>query len=558
MSIINFQEANCKNCYRCIRSCPVKAIRFNNNQARIMEEACIFCCNCLKECPQNAKTVQSDLDQVTELLRDGHRVIGSLAPSFAGYFEYPEEAKERLLSAGFAEVRETAEAAEQVSRMYRQLFEERGSLMTSACPVVVEYVEKYFPSLIELMADVDSPMMAHAKWLKQVYPDAKVVFIGPCYAKKKELLDQPGWVDAVLTFEDLYELCPDYSHSSVTASLSLEDSPSTLEAACTAQLYPIEGGVIETTFAGSNPSMRHRTVSGIDNCRRLFQSLDRPPEGYFLELNACEGGCINGPVSGSRFHLLEKQDRIADRMRRHRPDEPLPDPSTDAMKRTFTDRSLPPAHYTDRQIQSVLDRTGKYSKETELNCGACGYGSCREKAVAVLDGKAELYMCMPYMQAQAESFAHVVLEKTPNAVIAVSDQLLVLEANDAAAEFFQLEKKYLTGLPIAFLLDAEEVRLSEHEAVRKTVHFPDLKKTAIVSVSYVPEQHLYLTILHDLTERQHEQEKLQALKKETVEMAQKVIENQMRVAQEIASLLGETTAETKVTLTKLKKLLLEE
>lgn len=571
MGIFHFQAANCKNCYRCIRTCPVKAIEFRDNQARIIDDQCIVCCSCLKECPQNAKTIDSDLYKVNRMLRDGQRVYVSLAPSFAGYAEDPEAFIDRLYELGFAEVRETAEAAAAISLRYVEEFAAKGRLITSACPVVVEYLEKYFPDWLEVLAGWDSPMMAHAKWMKLRDPEAKVVFIGPCYAKKKESEDRPGAVDAVLTFDEAALLQagpgPGPGLPVPREPGSGKGRPEDLDPISAphqeqARMYAVEGGVVDTTFLpGSVPaSPRRRSVSGIENIRRLLSSMGTLPEGYFLELNACEGGCVNGPAAGEHLHPLLKQERILAYMEeaRFNRKEPLPMEEHAAVLRRFRDRSIPAVRYTEEEIRSVLVKLGKRHRSDELNCGACGYSTCRDKAAAVLAGKAELYMCMPYAQARAESFAHVLLEKTPNAVIAVTEQLYVKEVNGAAEQFFRLDAERLAGLPIEFLLDPDEIVLKPGEQVRKKVHFPDLGRTAVVSASYVSEQQLYLVILHDLTEQEKEQEKLRTVKQETAELAQRVIENQMRVAQEIAGLLGETTAETKVTLTKMKKLLLKE
>jgi len=562
MSLFRIQGANCKNCYRCIRACPVNAIEFRGNQARVIEEECIYCCGCLRECPQNAKTVETDVAKVNRMLAEGKRIVVSLAPSFAGYTEDPKEYIARLYELGIAQVRETAEAAAWVSRAYAEQFHAKGKLVTTPCPVVVDYMEKYTPHLLGDMANTVSPMVAHAKWIKASSPGVKVVFVGPCYAKRKEMADHPGTVDAVLTFEEATQLRPgpqraEQEQHRMEASADAPDFSA-------ARAYPLEGGVIQTSFPSGIPtagSSRYRTVSGIDNIKRLLSSMERLPEGYFLELNACDGGCMNGPASGGA-PILYKQERVLSYMEaqnhhRYNGTEP-PAEDTAWMSRRFQDRSRPSSVYSEAQIRSVLDKIGKWRKEDELNCGACGYSSCRDKAAAVLAGKAELYMCMPYVQAKAESFAHVLLEKTPNAVIAVTDQLLVKEVNGAAESFYQMDAKMLVGLPSDFLLDPAEVELSQTEPVRKKVYFHDLRKIAIVSASYVPEQQLYLVILHDLTEQEQEQEKLRSLKQETVEMAQRIIEKQMRVAQEIAGLLGETTAETKVTLTKMKRLLLEE
>lgn len=568
MGLFNFQAANCKNCYRCIRVCPVKAIEFKDNQARILDEACIFCCSCLMECPQNAKTIGSDLEKVSRMLRSGGRVVVSLAPSFAGYTEDPHGFIDRLYRVGFAEVRETAEAAEEVSREYAKEFARRGKLLTTACPVVVEYVEKYFPQGIPYLAPVDSPMMAHAKWIKMRDPSAKVVFIGPCYAKMKEALDQPGYVDAVLTFEEAMKLTVPLAmreEAFPEGAGSARDGQGSApygDGMSRARLYPIDGGVVATSFPpGTGPgSPRHTAVSGLENLRKLLATLEDLPDGWFLELNACEGGCIHGPASGDRIHPILKRERIL----RYRespaaaPERLLPMDDRMIIRRTFRNKSRPVPVHAEEELRSVLVKLGKHRREDELNCGACGYSTCRDKAAAVLEGKAELFMCMPYAQTRAESFAHVLLERTPNAVIALTEQLYVKEVNEAAERFYRMDAEQLMGLPADFLLDPEEIVLSQTEPVRKRVHFAGLGKTANVTASYIGDQQLYLIILHDLTEQEQEQEKLRTVKQETVEMAQRVIENQMRVAQEIAGLLGETTAETKVTLTRMKKLLLEE
>ncbi|MFM9330794.1 [Fe-Fe] hydrogenase large subunit C-terminal domain-containing protein [Paenibacillus mesotrionivorans] len=567
MGLLHFQAANCKNCYRCIRTCPVKAIEFKDNQARIVAEECIFCCRCMKECPQNAKTVESDAGKVLRMLQSGAEVIVSLAPSFAGFTPDPHGYIRRLYRAGFSQVRETAEAAEEISRCYEEEFQRKGRLITTACPVVVEYIEKYSPQWVPYLAEADSPLMAHAKWIKERYPQAKVVFVGPCYAKKTEADQQPGYVDAVLTFEEvewlpLLAVEEEGFAEGVPTTAAAETAAAAQAPLMEARLYPIDGGVVETTFKSGNghpASTRLRAVSGIENCRKLLSSLKELPEGYFLEMNACEGGCINGPAAGSHIHPLLKQDRILAYRQNPAPQGPaLPMANKEMVRRTFRDRSKAPVRYSKEAIRDILRKLGKERREDELNCGACGYDTCKDKAEAVLAGKAELYMCMPYAQTKAESFAHVLLEKTPNAVIAVTDQHLIKEVNAAVGIFFQTDPQELLGLPLEYLIPAEEITLSPHEQSRKKLYFPELRKIAIVSAAFVPEQQLYLVILHDLTEQEQEQEKLRVLKQETVEMAQRVIENQMRVAQEIAGLLGETTAETKVTLTKMKRLLLED
>lgn len=548
MSLIQSSEANCKNCYRCIRSCIVKAIEFRNNQASVTEN-CIYCGDCIRECPQKAMKVSSDVTRVQFLLQTYDRIIVSLAPSYAGYEARPEELKRRLLDIGFYEVRETAEAAQAVSREYYAQYKEQDKLITTACPVIVELVEKQYPALLPYLSRTVSPMIAHAKMLKAREPHAKVVFIGPCYAKKKEVLDSPGFIDAVLTFDEIDKL-------NDIRNLRTSKAPEpTVLAPMTARAYPVEGGVIETTFHEAEKPEVHRAFSGIQMCQSVLAGLEKRSGSFFLELNACSGGCINGPVSGDRFDILEKQERVYSHMKQPDAYHLLPELPSEAFRRSFTDRQLPKQKHTEQEIAEVMEKFGKITKDDELNCGVCGYFSCREKAEAVLEGKAELYMCLPYMQAKAESLSNIIIDKTPNGIVAIGEDFMIREANQSICNFFEVGIKDLIDFPVDLLFNREEIVLEKVEKSINKIYFPHLQKTAMVTVSYLSELHLYLVILTDLTEREWEQEKLRRLKEETIDMAQKVIENQMRVSQEIASLLGETTAVTKVTLTKMKKLI---
>lgn len=554
-SLVRSSEANCKNCYRCIRNCPVKAIRFKDNQADVMEN-CIACGLCIRECPQKAMHVPSDADRVREMLRSGESVAVSLAPSHVAYEHKPGMLKKKLREIGFSEIRETAEAAEIVSGFYYSEFRNTGRLITTACPVVVELVERHYPKLLPTLAKTDSPMIAHGKLLKAMNPSLKVVFVGPCYAKKKEAMMQPGSIDAVLTFDEIatFEAAENLAEASGDEPLTDE----VLSAGAreqTARIYPVENGVIETTFAGKDLPELHRAYSGMELCQSVLSRLDPENGSFFLELNACSGGCINGPVSGDACGLLEKQDRVSRYKRSLAPSGELPRLPEGALARSFTDRHIGKVRHSEQAIAEVLEKFGKHSPEDELNCGACGYSSCRAKAEAVLEGKAELYMCMPYMQAKAESLSNVIIDKTPNGILAVSEELIIQEANEAACRFFETGMKEMLDVPVELFVDLNDIPFTKTEKTMNKVYFADRKKTAMVTVTYLADFHFYLLALTDLTEREREQEKLQRLKEETIEMAQKVIDNQMRVSQEIASLLGETTAVTKVTLTKMKQLI---
>ncbi|WP_058302078.1 [Fe-Fe] hydrogenase large subunit C-terminal domain-containing protein [Gorillibacterium timonense] len=564
-SFVRSSEANCKNCYRCIRNCPVKAIRFKGNQADVMED-CIACGLCIRECPQKAMHVPSDADRVRDMLRAGTPLVVSLAPSHVAYEHKPGWMKKKLREIGFREIRETAEAAEVVSGLYYEEFRNRGRLITTACPVVVELIERHYPELLSCLAKTDSPMIAHAKLLKAMDPSVKVVFVGPCYAKKKEAMVNPGAIDAVLTFDEIatFEAAqeqmqepgpvPGFRMAS-DLSAAADDLAPSKEHEQAARLYPVENGVIETTFFDKGLPELHRAYSGIELCQSVLSRLNPEEGSFFLELNACSSGCINGPVSGDACGLLEKQARVSRYRNSPAPRRELPRLPAEALARSFADRRKGKIGHSEQAITGILEKFGKHSPEDELNCGACGYSSCREKAEAVLEGKAELYMCMPYMQAKAESLSNVIIDKTPNCILAVSEELIVQEVNEAACRFFDASMKEMLDVPIELFVNLDDVPFVKTEKTLNKVYFADRKKTAMVTVTYLPDFRFYLLVLTDLTERELEQEKLQCLKEETIEMAQKVIDNQMRVSQEIASLLGETTAVTKVTLTKMKQLI---
>jgi len=554
-SLVRSSEANCKNCYRCIRNCPVKAIQFKGNQADVMEN-CISCGLCVRECPQRAMHVPSEVEKVSSLLRAGERVAVSLAPSHVAYEHKPRMLKNSLKEIGFGEIRETAEAAEVVSELYYSQFRSSGRLITTACPVVVELIERYYPQLIPCLAATDSPMIAHAKLLKAMDPSVKVVFVGPCYAKKKEAMAFPGLIDAVLTFDEVAVLETEEAEYGQRGTGSSEAAAAGFgEREQPARAYPVENGVIAATFAGKELPELHRAYSGIDMCKAVLSRLNPDEGSFFLELNACSGGCINGPVSGDACGLLEKEERISRCRKSLVPAAELPHLPEGALNRGFTDRRPQRIGHSEETIREVLEKFGKHTPADELNCGACGYSSCREKAEAVLEGKAELYMCMPYMQAKAESLSNVIIDKTPNGILAVSEDLIVQEANEAACRFFGSGVREMLDVPVEMYVDLAAVPFTKTEKMMNKVYFADRKKTAMVTVTYLPDFHFYLLVLTDLTERELEQEKLQRLKEDTIEMAQNVIDNQMRVSQEIASLLGETTAVTKVTLTKMKQLI---
>lgn len=567
MNVIGFKEAKCKNCYKCVRICEVKAIVVKDQQAQIRNDDCILCGHCLDACPQNAKTLISDLDSVKEYIKNGAKTVISLAPSYLGIMKFiePGQVFTALKRLGFFQVRETSEGAAFVTREYQKLLKEgkMKNIITTCCPSANELIEIYYPSLTSYMAPVVSPMIAHGRLIKkELGEDVKVVFLGPCIAKKREALSDArtkGAVDAVINFTELEEWLNEEGIDIKSCEPSEPDNKSPE----VNRLYPITSGVISSVIAsGKEDTYRKFYVHGMNNCIELLKSMEKGEvSDSFIELNICNGGCIKGPAADtsgvSRFKVkLDMEETI--------PKQPareavfVTEPSFDLRKQFMPRKSKEPVP-SDAEIRKILRKIGKYTVRDELNCGACGYSSCREKAIAVYQGKAELSMCIPYMHDKASSMANVVLDTTPNVIIMVDAEMKIIEFNQAAQKFFRCiktkaEEKYLYELIDPS--DFEYVLDTKSRILGKKVTYKEYGATTLQNIVYVPGQNSVLGIMVDITADEEKEYQAYQVKMETIEMAQKVIDKQMMVAQEIAGLLGETTAETKVTLTKLRDTIL--
>ncbi|QCX34145.1 4Fe-4S dicluster domain-containing protein [Caloramator sp. E03] len=565
MNTIRFKEANCKNCYKCIRSCPVKAISFNNDQAQIMEDSCILCGNCLKVCPQNAKSVVDEIEKVKRFIEKKYKVYASIAPSFTAAFN-TKSAKaiyNAIKKLGFAYIEETAIGAAKVSQEYEKLISngKMKNIISTACPVIVLLAEKYYPEVLEYLAPVVSPMIAHAKIMKKLYgDDIKVVFIGPCLAKKEEYKDGENekFIDAVITFEELQRWMD-------TEGISLidEDEEEGSEK-LNARFYPLVGGILKTIENKEKSNYRFISIDGIENCMKTFEAIKNGRAfGYFIEMNSCYGGCINGPcINNDDYSYINAMDKVLNYIEKANKVENISkfDIEIDLHKEFFNKmkcNDIP----DEKTIRSILRKIGKFKKEDELNCGACGYSSCREKAIAVYNNKANLHMCLPYMREKAESLSNIIINSSPNAILALNRELYIHEANNAAYRIFNIENINLVGKNVYDFFDCPDfaiVKDTEKNILNQKYHYEKFDVTVEQSIIYVKDQDAIIIIMKDITKEEKSNKQLNKVRSETVEIAQKVIEKQMRVAQEIASLLGETTAETKVALTKLKDIIVTE
>lgn len=561
-SVITTDKAKCRDCYRCVRVCPIKAIRITDGQAKVDPERCILCGTCVRECPQGAKHVRNDLAAVRDILASSDKVIASVAPSFPAAF--PEYGGGLLTAAlraiGFDMVTETSVGAEMVAEATAKLLEtDKRAWVTSACPVVVNLIERYYPDLCSNVTPIISPMVAHGQYLKQQYGvDSKVVFVGPCSAKKSEAENEAqGVVDAVLTFEEVRE-----------AFYEAGIDPSKLQPVTfddvrprNAQLFPLEGGLAKTAAIASG-LLREDFValSGSDHVREMIAHIEQGAKPGLFEALFCPGGCINGACIGDGKDVFARRNlllKYAKRKSFEAEEEFDPGKTAVDLSRGIREIVVPTLDYSEEQIAAVLAQTGKHTPEDELNCGACGYSSCRENAAAVLSGMAESSMCLPWMRALAERKTDQIIDNSPNGIIMVDAELNIVSFNPAFAKMFECTDN-LIGHPLSSLMnpaDFEKVAAELQDRISgKTVAFPEYGIVASESIYRLDGDNALIGIFANITQTKADENRIAHMREETLANAEQVIEKQMRMAQEIASILGETTSETRVLLRKLTQL----
>jgi iron only hydrogenase large subunit-like protein/uncharacterized Fe-S cluster-containing protein len=522
----------------------------------VVEEKCILCGKCVLECPQNAKVVSSEVHKVKDLLAGNCQVILSIAPSFPAFFlnEKTEDLFEKIGFLGFAGVEEASIGAQYTSDAYRRFFlESKDTIISSCCPVIVNLIEIYFPNLIPNLAQVSSPAIAHGLSIKERLGwDAKVVFAGPCIAKMVER-GMEGRVDAVLTFSQLAQMLEEKEFISKNAAKKTK-----LTEKMETRLFPLPGGTIRS-FVGDNLlDYQVETVTGLRECSQTLSAIEEGRLNLkFVELMACRGGCINGPIMNHKISLPERKRRVINNYNecKNFPQKKIYPVTSNLLMRFFKPRPYREKSVPEEAITAILAQTGKYSKEDEKNCGGCGYKTCREKAAAVYNGYAEPEMCIPYMKSKAESTAHTIVNSTPNGIIVFDKYLNIKDINPAAKTFFALYC-LTVGDNLADFLDSEcFLKVIETGVPIKNciANYPELELWTRQNI--VPmdksKDNLYMAIITDITENVKEKLENEKIRGEILSKAQHVIKNQMVVAQQIAGLLGETTAETKITLLEL-------
>lgn len=553
---LTLKKSNCKNCYKCIRNCPVKAIRFSGDQAHIIADECILCGRCFVVCPQNAKEIVSEVEKVKVMIQSGEPVIASMAPSFIANYDGVgiDAMREGLQKLGFTDVEETAIGATMVKTDYERLVHEKQKpvIISSACASVNLLIQKHYPEMIKYLADTLSPMQAHCRDIQRRNPEAKTVFIGPCVAKKDEAQRYPGIVDAALTFEELTEWL---EKENVRLEKKVDSNPESL-----ARIFPTVAGILRT-MKDRDPEYEYVAVDGIDNC---IAALEDVAAGHvsncFMEMSACKGSCVNGPVM-EKYHPWFITDYLSVTRYAGDKDFPVEQPEISELSRRYDILEGMKDMPTERKIQEILSKMGKKKPSDELNCGTCGYDTCREKAIAIYQGKAEIEMCLPYLKEKAENFSNIIFDNTPNGLLVLNERLEIQQINPAACRIMNIRRPSdVLGSQIVTLLDPKPFldALESRKSVFQCAYLAEYDRYVEEQVLYDQSYRMLFCMLEDVSDEAAEREKKAEMRRQTTEVADKVVEKQMRIVQEIASLLGETAAETKIALTNLKESMKDE
>lgn len=558
MSILELNAASCKNCYKCIRFCPVKSISFRNQVAQIVDSDCILCGNCINVCPQNARTHHSQIDLVSDLINSDVKVFASVAPSFAAYFDTDfATLREALIELGFDDAFETAEGAYMVKTQFEEILRANPgqTYISSCCAAVNNYIRKFKPRAFPYLMPVLTPAQAHAKLLHERYPNCEVVFIGPCVAKLGESQEDDSEYDSALLFEDLESW---FEEEDIVLDEKFGRNTSDPKLS---RLFPKTGGVLQTM--SKEVGWRYLTVDGYQDCISAIDDViaGRLPN-CFLEMNLCTSGCVGGPSfrkKGLSTVFSELKVRNSANTRDHDIDFNVPEELD--LSRTFKGKRIRRMPPSAAQIQAVLQQLGKNSPEDELNCGMCGYPTCREKARAVLQGKAEVNMCLPYMRERAESFANKVIDILPSALLSVDMDLRIQQINNAACEIFNISAEAVIGQPVSRLLDEYEfINLisSGEETLTKRAYLTDYKIYLEQTYQFDKGNGVIVVTLKDITNEKAQKRQNMQAKIQAAAMADSIVDKHLRTVHEIAFLLGETAAETKAAIMDLKNTMLQD
>ncbi len=559
--IIFTNEARCQDCYRCVRVCPVNAIQMKNGQAQVDTHRCILCGTCICECPQNAKNYRNDVEKVLHILKSSSLVAVTIAPSYATV--YNEWERKRIPSVlrvlGFDYVFETAEAAYFTANSTAKYIDAnpQKSHICSACPAVVNLIEKYYPDKISNLVPVVSPMIAHAKYIKSKFSEnVKTVFIGPCIAKKGEAerFENENLIDAVITFEEFdFLIKKEKIDFKVIEESEFDNKPAKFSS-----LFPLVGGLSKTASLETDIlSENSLPVSGYENLKEALLAIDSVKENLIIEPLFCSMGCINGPgIKSDKSLFLRKTDILE-----YEKDKKNSESSSLCEKLNLSasfryNLQQKEEEYSEEEIKKILEKTGKANEEDRLNCGACGYQSCREKAIAVLSGMAEIEMCVPFMKRMAEQRTDKIIESSPNGIVILDEQLSIMHMNPAFRTFFKCTTS-IVGKPISYLMDPELFILlkdGDKDKIETIVNHENYNLVCHQIFYTLQPENQYVGIFVNITKNISDTEKLDKIKQDTVLQAQELLNHQIEMAQKLAKYLGESTAQGELLVNNLMKI----
>lgn len=545
----------CNDCYKCIRDCHVKAIRIQSGSASVINQRCIACGHCVTICPVGAKKVRNDIDKVKTLLLTGKKVYVSLAPSWAGVYNISKEQMiATLKKLGFAGVSETALGAQEVSIQTAKMLNKGGAglYISSACPVIDDYIRLYRPEFANNITPIASPALTHAGLLKDALgEDIKVVFIGPCIAKKNEADRHPDLISVALTFDELNYWIKEEFIDVKKVEID-EDCKFVPEDAYEGALYPLEGGMNETIkkVGIDNDDVTFIGVSSLEAFDKSLQNVNpaKISNKIFVEALGCPGGCINGPcLSSEKSRILITSDIYANTKYRN----DIPKEPQKVIYEDYLPAPVEKPEYSIEQVTKALKKISKHIPEDELNCGGCGYGSCREFVNALIAGDAETSMCVSYMRKIAVRKAAAMLRCMPSAVVIVDSNMEIVEANDSFEqmflgemyEIFASRQDGLTGAALDRIVPFSELFKSALDT-GKDIHQEHLvieDKVYDINIFTIEDNELIGAVISDVTKSEIDRSKI-------AKKAREVITKNIATVQEIASLLGEHMVETEMLL----------
>ncbi len=560
-NIIYTNENDCQDCYKCVRNCPVNAISMIDNHASIDDERCIYCGGCIKICPVGAQKYRNDETKVKELLNSDKKVFLSIAPSFVGEMNISVKTLiNTMKQLGFEGVSETALGAQLVTHEQRNLLNESDkTVFSTACPTFVQLIMKYYSELKDNLSTLLSPLLSHCTMLRNLYGNnIAIVFAGPCLAKKFESDSHQELLDVAITFDELKNIIQ-------TANIDIEKAETEQNEGFMpihsngGAIYPLDGGMVETIKRLTPQSVTDTSFfnfSGLEETKKLLKSEDfKNNPNLFCEFLACDGGCINGSGVYDNHPIITKKNKVATYYKslpayseEHFIDKYAPssiETNYDMCKPVIT------KEYTLKEKETIWLKLGKYTKEDFIDCGACGYNTCENFAIACLEKRAELEMCAVSMRKKAQEKTTALMKAIPVGLCVVNESFNITECNykfielstdvdinitDAVLEqvinveidrFFKLSKH------IKSVLNSKErtsILLNKDKRTFNIILFPLGNNTTLTGL-----------IIQDITEP--------SMKRDIViRNAEDVIRDNLHTVQKVAFLLGETAAKTEITL----------